>query len=197
MAWLGLDGDELWDPYHLDPEWVRSVQAQLAKRFGSRIPTDFSLRNDLLAMLRNPRWSARLGAALALLAWPGGPPEGILPQVFSALEDPRGLEAYPAQLTAASFLINQNDTAAEAIALCLEALDYGTQPWENIRRSRAVREQAALVLGKLEPIDYEPRVYDKLLHVMHHDEDDDVRDAAYGTLVRLARIVTSRGWRSR
>jgi len=139
-------------------------------------------------MLRNPRWSARLGAALALLAWPGGPPEEILPQVFSALEDPRGLEAYPAQLTAASFLINQNDTAAEAIDLCLEALDYGTQPWEDIWSSREVRKQAALVLGKLEPVFYDPRVYDKLLHVMHHDEDASVRDAAYGTLVRLARI---------
>jgi hypothetical protein len=187
--WLSLDEDgSTPNPYGSPSEWPRSVQAQLAKRFGSRLPTDSSLYAYLLEMLRAPRWSARLGAVLALLAWPGGPPGDVLTQVFSALEDPRGLEAYPAQLTAASFLINQNDTVAEAIELCLEALDYGTQLWEDIDSSREVRKQAAFVLGKLEPVFYEPRVYDKLLHVLHHDEDADVRDAAYGTLVRLARI---------
>lgn len=47
--------------------------------------------------------------------------------------------------------------------------------------------QAALVLGKLEPLASNQRAYDRLLHVMKHDEDADVRDAAYGALVRLAR----------
>lgn len=188
---------KLWDWLNIDDDWeecyegmyqFRDVHAQLANRFGAKLPSDISLRDALLERLREPRWSARLGAALALLAWPGGPPDEIMTQVLAALEDRRGLEAYPAQLTAASYLINRNDTAAEAIDLCLEALDYGTQPWEHLGRSRAVRQQAALVLGKLEPVFYDARIYDKLLHVLRNDEAADVRDAAYGTLVRLARM---------
>ena len=74
-----------------------------------------------------------------------------------------------------------------AIAVCLEALDYGTQPWEYLPQSGEIRQQAALVLGKLEPIRYDDRVYQKLLSVMKKDSDARVRDAAYGALVRLAR----------
>lgn len=95
----------------------------------------------------------------------------------------RGLESYPARLTAA-----RNEYCAEAIDLCLEALDYGTRPWEYLPASKGVRKQAALVLAKLEPVRYDARVYDKLLEVMKQDEDADVRDAAYDALVRLARI---------
>ncbi len=51
-----------------------------------------------------------------------------------------------------------------------------------------MRKQAALVLGKLEPPRYQRSVYDKLLAVMRQDQDADVRDAAYGALVRLARV---------
>jgi len=109
----------------------------------------------------------------------------MLQGVFRFQDSP---EAYPARLTAASYLINQNDTSAEAIDLCLEALDYGTQPWEGVDGSEEVRQQAALVLGKLEPVLFHERVYDKLLHVLRNDKDSYVRDAAYGTLVRLSHI---------
>jgi len=65
--------------------------------------------------------------------------------------DPNGLPGGGGfGLTAAYYLINQNDTAAEAIDLCLEALAYGIQPWESLYYSRETRKQAALVLGKLE-----------------------------------------------
>jgi hypothetical protein len=76
----------------------------------------------------------------------------------------------------------------KAVALCLEALDYGKQTWESPDYGESVRRQAALVLGKLEPLYFEERIYDKLLSVMENDEDGGVRDAAYGTLVRLARF---------
>jgi hypothetical protein len=163
------------------------VQAKLADLFGPRIPQDPTLREGLLAALRDSRWSARLGAALALLAWPTGPPDDVLDRIFEALEDRRGLEAYPAQLTAASFLINQNAHAQASINLCLEALDYGTRPWEDNGMSWAVRQQAALALGKLDPLFFDERVYGKLLQVMERDQSFAVIDAAYGTLVRLAR----------
>ena len=74
------------------------------------------------------------------------------------------------------------------MALCLEALDYGTQPWEYLPGSGAIRKQAALILGRLEPLHYDPRVYDRLLRVMYTDPDADVRDAAYNVLVRLAQL---------
>jgi hypothetical protein len=132
--------------------------------------------------------SARLGAALTLLHWPESPPDDVLERIFKALEDRRGLDAYPAQLTAASFLVNQDEYAKAAIDLCLEALDYGTRTWEDLPSSLQVRQQAALVLGKLEPVCYDERVYEKLLQVMENDRYVDVRGAAYGALVRLARI---------
>jgi hypothetical protein len=37
-------------------------------------------------------------------------------------------------------------------------------------------------------LSFEERIFNKLLNVMEHDEAADVRDAAYGTLVRLARV---------
>jgi HEAT repeat protein len=168
--------------------YIEEVRGRLAALFGSRIPLNPSLRDGLLTMLRDPRWSARLGAALALLHWPSGPPDDVLERIFEALEDRRGLEAYPAQLTAASFLINQNDYAKSAIDLCLEALDYGTQTWEDLSNSGSIRRQAALVLSKLEPVYWDERVNEKLLQVMENDAELEVRDAAYGALVRLARI---------
>lgn len=92
----------------------------------------------------------------------------------------------PARLTAASYLINRDPYSKDAIEVCLGALDYGTQPWEFLPESRDVRKQAALILGKLEPLHYDQRVHDKLLEVMKQDEEAEVRDAAYGALVRLA-----------
>ena len=81
-----------------------------------------------------------------------------------------------------------NATSAGAVELCLEALDYGTRPWEYVSDSGNVRKQAALVLSKLEPLEHNQRVFDKLLGVMQDDADADVRDAAYEALVLLARV---------
>lgn len=176
--WLATNGDNAFQ-----------ARARLASLFGSRIADDSSLRGWLLNQLQASRWSARAGAMLSLLTWSGGPPADMLDRIFEALDDRRGLEAYPAQLTAASFLINRDKNAHKVIDLCLEAMDYGTQPWEYIVGSEEVRQQAALVLGKLEPVLFEKRVYDRLLTAMEYDESLVVRDAAYGALVRLARAA--------
>jgi hypothetical protein len=167
---------------------AQAARVRLASLFGSRIPDEPSLRDELLSMLHDHRWSARLGAALALLHWPEGPPDEVLDHVLQALNNRSGLEAYPAQLTAASFLLNQNDYAKAALDLCLEALDYGIQTWEDLSNSGSIRQQAALVLSKLEPVYWDERVNEKLLQVMENDAELEVRDAAYGALVRLARI---------
>jgi hypothetical protein len=188
LPWLAFDCDKRF----LDQQRALRTREQLASLLGPRAAANSSLRDCLFDLLREPRWSARCGAILTLLKWPGGPPNDILNRIFEALEDRRALEAYPAQLTAASFLINRNDHARASIDFCLEALDYGTRSLDYLSRSSEIREQAALVLGKLEPVFFEARIFNKLLGVVENDEDGNVRDAAYGTLVRLARVRESR-----
>lgn len=186
-SWLAVEFD-LETTRELDPRVRERILVRLGRLLGPRLPNDASLRDSLVAQLRDPRWSARCGAAVALLAWPGGPPDDILERIAEALDDRRGFEAYPAQLAAAAALINREAYADQSIELCLEALDYGARPWECLRDSHEVRMQAALVLGKLEPLFYDKLVYERLLHVMEQDEVGEVRDAAYGALVRLARV---------
>jgi HEAT repeat protein len=181
QAWLSMNFVRFY-PYTSPTE----LKTRLAAAFGNLASDNPEIRDYLLDLLREPGWPARLGGVLAILSWPGGPPEDALDRVFDALEDRRGLESYPARLTAASFLINRNEYEKEAVDLCLEALNYGTQPWEYIEDSIEVRKQAALVLGKLEPLGQNPRAYDNLIQVLQNDESPEVRDAAYGALVRLA-----------
>jgi len=45
-----------------------------------------------------------------------------------------------------------------------------------------------MILGKLEPLRYEARVYERLRQVMFNDQEASVRDAAYNVLVRLAQV---------
>jgi HEAT repeat protein len=180
-AWISSDSDREWG----DSQKIQNV---LASVLGPRLPGETKIREWILERLRDIRWSSRLGATLCLLAWPGGPPREIMDQIFKALEDQRGLESYPARLTAASFLINRNEDKGASIDLCLEALDYGTQPWEGLSNASAIRKQAALILGKLEPLEHNQRVYDRLFRVLKEDEEPEVRDAAYNALVRLAGV---------
>jgi hypothetical protein len=167
-----------------DEEWLHKVRKALAERLGERLPEDAELRERMLALLVDVRASSRLGAAMTLLSWPGGPPKDVLDRVLAAVGD---LDSYPARLAAATYLLNRNETSAEAVELCLEALDYGTRPWES-PQSNAVLKQVALVLSKLEPLVDNQRAYDKLLVVLRGDADGEVRDAAYEALVRLARV---------
>lgn len=187
-AWLSLDVRVDFRVFHdFDEDRIEDTRRKLADVLGARLPSGESLAlvNDLL---QSPRLSSRLGAILALLSWPGGPPQEQVELIWRALDDNRDLESYPARLMAASFLINRDSDAAASIDLCLEALDYGTQPWEYLPNSKEVRKQAILILGKLEPLEHNQRVYDRLLRVMKEDEDPDVRDAAYNALVRLAGV---------
>lgn len=164
------------------------VQKQFASSFGPRLLEDPDLREWVLERLGDVHWAARLGATLTLLAWPEGPPPEIIERIFASLKDRRGPESYHARLAAASFLINRNEDHGVSIDLCLEALAYGTQPWEGLSRVGEIRKQAALVLGKLEPLEHNERVYNRLLQVMKEDEEHQVRDAAYNALVRLAGV---------
>lgn len=49
-----------------------------------------------------------------------------------------------------------------------------------------MRKPAALILGRLEPLYRDPAVFQRLARVLDEDKDEEVRDAAYGALLRLA-----------
>jgi HEAT repeat protein len=185
INWLGVGFDERYVPI-IDEKSYWLAQERFSYLFGENLPGDQSLYNKMLDWLKNPRWQTRLGAVRTLLQWPGRPPREILKNIIEALNDNRGLESYPARLAAASYLVNRDPYSKDAIQLGLEALEYGNLSWEYIPESREVRKQAALLLGTLEPIRYDPIVYDKLLQAMKTDQDSGVRDTLYSVLVKLA-----------
>ena len=49
-----------------------------------------------------------------------------------------------------------------------------------------VRGQAAGVLGQLEPFSRDEAVFARLTRILTEDASEEVRDAAYGALLRLA-----------
>lgn len=101
VSWLQVDLDERRLPsYFLHTS--QKLQERLAKLVGDLLPTDPDLLARVLEWLESPRWSVRLGAVMALVNWPEGPPEPIVQQVLVALDDDRGLESYPARLEAVS-----------------------------------------------------------------------------------------------
>jgi hypothetical protein len=79
------------------------------------------------------------------------------------------------------------DLSQRAITLTLETLDYATQPWYGLPYEGArVRQDAARILGQLEPLYRDERIFSRLVRVLHEDADANVRDAAYAALLRLA-----------
>jgi len=116
---------------------------------------------------------------------PGGAPPELLPVLRGLLEDARGEENWPDRLEAAALLINDRDASVsrQAIAVTLEGLEYATLPWYDLPRSGSeVRAQAALVLGTLEPDYRNDDIFARLTRRLR-DDNEDVRDAAYTTLL--------------
>jgi HEAT repeat protein len=187
-GWNGFDYDKSGRFPAVVTMATTELRRRLAVCLAGHLGDSAGLCDRLRARLRDPRASSRLMAGLSLLAWPGGPPEEIVDELWAALDDWRCLESYPARLTAASYLLNREPHSEAAIALCLEALEYGTGPWEMLKESGAVRAQAALALGKLDPIHFEPKVFDRLRRLLAEDESEEVRNACYQTLLRLARL---------
>ncbi|MCP4680204.1 MAG: NACHT domain-containing protein [Deltaproteobacteria bacterium] len=183
-SWLATDIDTI----RGNSEDTNKIRQMLAPHIAMRVADDPEQRSWVMGLLTDARYSARLGAMQVLAKWPGGPPREVIQSMLASLDDLRGLESYPARLTAASYLINRDPHSAQAIEVCLQALDYGTQPWEYFPESFEIRQQAALVLGKLEPTCYDTRVYSKLQQVMVNDQSLKVRDAAYAVMVRLAGV---------
>ena len=89
----------------------------------------------------------------------------------------------------AELLINDGDhqLSQQAIQVTLDALDFATQPWYDMPfLGPQVRKQAAQILGQLEPLYRDEKVFARLTRVLEEDKEARVRDAAYGALLRLA-----------
>ena len=166
-----------------------AIRRLLADAYAPLLASDTTLLAQVAAMLDNIAWPARQGAAWALIAMPGGPPPELLPKLRGLLDDMRGEESWPNRLQMAEMLVNDRDreVSRRAIAAAVEALDYATQPWYYLpRQGPEVRKQAATILGKLEPLYRDDVVFGRLVRVLDEDVDEEVRDAAYAALLRLA-----------
>ena len=123
------------------------------------------------------------------MAMPGGPPPELLPKLRALIDDERSEDSWRERLQVAALLVNDRDPklSRQATTAALDALDYATPPWYfELNASRAVRKPAALILGQLEPVYRDEAVFQRLARVLDEDEDAEVRDAAYGALLRLA-----------
>ena len=112
----------------------------------------------------------------------------IVPTLRGLLDDMRGEESWLQRLQVAELLINDRDQtlSRRAIAVALEALDYATEPWYNIPLSGPQgRGQAIRILGQLEPLYCDEAIIARLTRILTEDASEEVRDAAYGTLLRL------------
>jgi hypothetical protein len=146
-------------------------------------------------MLNSPAWPLRLGSAQTLIAIPGGPPKYLLPKLHSLINDMRGEESWPRRLQVAALLINDRnrDVSQRTIQVTTEALDYATQSWYALSRSAtAVRREASLILGQLEPLYHDQGLFDRLIKVLKEDNKESVRDSAYSALLQLAAIPTEK-----
>jgi HEAT repeat protein len=185
-SWISAEVDPYIKFSDIVPWWRISWQIGFSFLLGGRVTEVENLDSWLMNGLRAPRWSTRLGAAVALLASPLVAEPDVVAEVILALDDSQGLESYEAQLSAAPFLINREPYTNHCVALSIEALSYGTQTWEWLPNGGRIRRQAAVILGGLEPLKYLPDANEKLLDVLRRDIDPEVRDAAYTALVRLA-----------
>jgi len=188
LPWLGTVADSI---HHMGSEVFdhNEIRQQISTLWAQRVTPGDEFYEQLVAWLDVRAWPLRQGAAMTLIAMPGGPPHELLPRLRHLLEDRRGEESWPNRLTVAQLFINGEDASLsrQAVAVCLEALDYATQPWYYLPESGvAVRKQAALILGQLEPIYRNRKIFDRLARLMQEDQDAEVRDAAYGALMRLA-----------
>ena len=142
LSWLGvIDEERSWSDIR---EIAQETQRLLADTYAPLLATDPKLLDQVTTMLTSPAWPVRQGAARTLIAMPGGPPPHVLPTLRGLLDDMRGEESWSQRLQVAELLINDRDQtlSRRTIAVALEALDYATEPWYNMRSFRPTGTRA-------------------------------------------------------
>lgn len=137
-------------------------------------------------MLNSPAWPVRETATWALIAMPGGPPTEL---VLKLLDDKREEESWSLRLKIAEILVNNHNIELDrrAVQVAIDALDYATAPWYGLpHEGSSIRSLAVQTLSRLEPIYQDETIFNRLCRVLDEDQEANVRDAAYGALLRLA-----------
>lgn len=111
-------------------------------------------------------------------------------KLLKAADDQRGLDSWPARITAGEMLLNDLAYSRQAIDTIMEALDYGRHPLVVVPNAAEIRKMAALALGKLKAEEYRSEIAEKLLNLMTVEEDHQVLDALYQALLSLASAPT-------
>ncbi|QRK06372.1 HEAT repeat domain-containing protein [Archangium violaceum] len=181
IPWLGAVG------YSSQEDLPEQVRRSVARVVALEAHHDEHLLRRLLEWVRHPEWETRQGAAMALMAIPGGPPPHAKPALLGLLDDLRDEGAWSERLDMAESLLNARDREAskKAIDCAMSALDYGIQPWHDGELTGQVRSRAAELLGRLEPTHRNERVLQRLLRLLQEDDEEDVCDTAYQAALRL------------
>ncbi|MEM7126726.1 MAG: HEAT repeat domain-containing protein [Chloroflexota bacterium] len=187
IMWLGADYVE--DEDDREPEPDEKLRIWLSEWLVPIIGEDLQLRSRMVSLLDSPSRFVRIGAVRTLASLPNGPPTEVIPKILGTLTDASGEESWPNRLASAQIFINSRaqELSQQSINVCIEALDYATQPWYHQPESGPeVRKQAALILGQIDPLYRDPAIFARLTRLMQEDKDAQVRDAAYSALMRLA-----------
>lgn len=184
LPWIGAVGESPFSTVS-----AQEIRCLLATAYAPLLAEHPPLFSEVFRMLTSPAWPARQGAALAFISMPGGPPPHIHSTLLNMPNYTYDEEGWPERLRVCETLLNgrDHDLSQRAITLTLEALDYATQPWYSLSDADAqIRRDAWRILGQLEPLYRDERIFARLVRVLHEDADANVRDAAYGTLLHLA-----------
>ncbi|HSH05797.1 MAG TPA: HEAT repeat domain-containing protein, partial [Anaerolineae bacterium] len=171
---------------------IRDSQMTIAQRLGKSLVDDTNVQQMVVNWLASSAMGQRFGGIYVVTqSYMEKIPPELVQKAIEATNDIRSLASYPARLVAAELLLNDSNSqySQDAINVCLEALQYGTGWADFVHDSSQIRQKAALILGKLEPLNYNQAIYDALLPIMKNDENRQVRDAVYQTLVRLSQLA--------
>lgn len=121
FVWLGAEQEQ---------EDTNAFRRSFAARIAQILPADPWLREQVIQLLDSRSWTARQGAAWALLDMPECPPASVLPKLRGLLDDLRSDRNWEEQLQVAELFINAQDRSlsAQTVALLLDAMDFATLP---------------------------------------------------------------------
>jgi NACHT domain/HEAT repeats len=164
----------------------REVRRRSLAILGNMVAIDTARRRTVIALLRVEDWQLRKTAVEILAAAGHAALREAQTELLATLDDERGFDSWPARLTAAELLLNDDRYSGLAIDTILLALEYGIEDVFPTSEAAAVRKQAALALGKLKAAYRQPRVVEKVVALLATEQNPQVLDGLYDTLTSLA-----------
>ncbi len=158
----------------------------LVQAWGQWIADEPAQLTEVVEMLGSEDSRLRQSGAEILLAAGKDAVAQAVPQLLAAMNDHRGLDSWPARITAAELLINDLHFSRQAIDTLLPALEYGAHPLVIVPNAVEIRKSAALALGKLKAEEYRPEIARKLEELLETERNPQVLSALFNALHSLA-----------